>query len=181
MSKNKDGTTNWVDFSSQSGVWYTPEDFIGRVEVYFGGQIPLDPCTRSDNPTNAKVFFTPQDDGLTKDWSKYGGAFVNPPYGKDNNGHAWIEKIHEEAQKGVPLVHLTSATRFETKYAQAQMLIPELRAVCFVKGRIQFIDAWGVVGKSNNRPSIVYGYNVSQERFAKAFKPRGRVFKTQLM
>ena len=178
-SKTREG--NWVDLSSETGEWYTPEPVLERVRVLFGGQIPLDPATRKDNPTKAKVFFTPEDDGLAKDWSKHDGVFVNPPYGIKNNGRAWVTKIAEEVAKGTPLCHLTSATRFETRYAQKEMLSKHLTAWCFYKGRIHFVDFEGIQRKQNRLPSVFYGYNFDPDLFGEAFRPLGRTFAVRLL
>ena len=173
---------NWVDLSSETGEWYTPEPVLVRVRLLFpDGQIPLDPASRADNPTKAKVFFTPENDGLAKDWNEHDGVFVNPPYGVKNNGRAWVTKIAEEVSKGVPLCHLTSATRFETKYAQKEMLTEDVNAWCFYKGRIHFVDFQGIQRKQNRLPSVFYGYNVDPDRFGVAFKPLGATYRVHRM
>ena len=118
---------------------------------------------------------------LTKDWSEHDGVFVNPPYGIKNNGRAWVTKIAEEVAKGARLCHLTSATRFETRYAQKEMLREELTAWCFYSGRIHFVDFEGIERKQNRLPSVFYGYNVDVEKFAEAFKPLGRTFRVHLL
>lgn len=57
------------------------------------GQIALDPCTTADNPTKAKRFFTPAEDGLAQDWTTDGVLWCNPPYGRELKHWAekWIE------------------------------------------------------------------------------------------
>lgn len=53
----------------------------------------LDPCTSADNPLAVPVFYTEEDDGLTKSWADQ-KAFVNPPYSKIA---AWAQKACWEA------------------------------------------------------------------------------------
>jgi len=181
LSKNNDGTINTIDLSSETGEWYTPELELERVRAYFGGPIPLDPFTRADNPTKAKVIFTPTDDGCSQDWSLYKGVFVNPPYGAKNGGNEALTKIAEEAAKGLPIVMLINAARFETDMGQSTIITEYVNAMCFRKRRVKFIRADGSVGKSNTWPSIFYGYNVDVDRFAAAFKPCGRTFEVRAL
>lgn len=90
----------------------------------------------------------------------------------------WALKIHTEARRGVPIIALLPCgARFGTEYWQQHILINELKAVCFVRGRIKFINgATGLPGKGNNYDSMFYGFNVDVDRFAAAFKPLGVVF-----
>jgi len=90
----------------------------------------------------------------------------------------WAAKIHEQVRRGVPLIALLPCgARFSTEYWQDHILINELRAVCFVRKRIDFIDgATGRPGKSNNYDSMFYGYNVDRERFMAAFSSTGACF-----
>lgn len=181
LSKNKDGTINWVDKSSETGEWYTPETELERVRAYFEGPIPLDPFTRADNPTRALAIFTPADDGCKQDWGTYKGVFVNPPYGAKNGGNEALAKIAEEAAKGLEIIMLINAARFETDVGQATIISEHVNAMCFRKRRVKFIRSDGTVGKSNTWPSIFYGYNVDVERFGLAFKPLGRTFEVRAM
>ena len=52
-------------FSSATDLWATPQAFFDKLNTEFG--FTLDPCAL---PTNAKCekFYTPDDNGLTKDW-----------------------------------------------------------------------------------------------------------------
>ena len=90
----------------------------------------------------------------------------------------WAFKIHAEASRGVPLIALLPCgARFSTEYWQDYILSPALSAVCFVRGRIKFINgATGRPGKGNNYDSMFYGFNVDAARFGAVFNPRGAVF-----
>jgi len=56
---------------------FTPPEVFGPLDRLFG--FTLDPCTTADNPLAVNVFWTKEDDGLSRDWSRQ-HVFVNPPY-----------------------------------------------------------------------------------------------------
>jgi site-specific DNA-methyltransferase (adenine-specific) len=153
--------------------WRTPPAVLDVVRAYFRGRIPLDPAASSDNPTNARRFFTRRENGLRRAWSA--PSFVNPPYGRAIR--AWAAKIHEEAARGTEIVALLPAgARFGTRYWQEHILIPQLSALCFHRGRIEFLDRQGRPSPSRNMyDSIFYLYNGHRARFERAFAALGRV------
>ena len=53
--------------SSATTEWYTPGDFVRRVDRALGG-IELDPCSDSVRSVTAEKHFTKDDDGLARDW-----------------------------------------------------------------------------------------------------------------
>lgn len=64
-------------FSSNSGVWETPQEFFDRMNEEF--HFDLDVCAL---PENAKCerYYTPEEDGLIQPWD--GVCWCNPPYGR---------------------------------------------------------------------------------------------------
>jgi len=108
----------------------TPQDFFDKLDKEF--KFNLDPCALSGN-AKCKNYFTPQEDGLKQAWNKYGAVYMNPPYGREIT--AWIQKAHEEAQKGATVVALLPArtdTRWFHEYIYGKY---EIR---FLKGRLKF-------------------------------------------
>ena len=189
MSADDSRATNWVDKVASNNIWLTPPEALAPVLAYTGPDgIGLDPCTESSNPSDAEHFFTEDDDGLTQDWRGKGVVFVNPPYSLTADDKAggqtippirlWAEKIHLEARRGVVILSLLPCgARFSTKYWQQHVLTNELRAVCFWRGRIKFVNGTtGLTGKGNNYDSMFYGFNVDVERFTAAFVDCGAVF-----
>ena len=75
-----------VHFSSVSDTWETPADKFKELNDEF--HFTLDPCCF---PESAKCdkYYTPDDDGLSKDWSN-DVVFMNPPYGRSIKD--WIKK-----------------------------------------------------------------------------------------
>jgi phage N-6-adenine-methyltransferase len=182
MSKLADGSHNLAERESKKADWYTPQYLLSAPRAYFGGTIPLDPCTSADNPTAAKRFYTKETNGLERDWSRHDGVFVNPPYGKKFGFHAFIEKIHLEAEKGLPIwALLPCGARFSTKYWQEHILNEYVDAVCFIDHRVSFEDPPGTPHKGNLYDSIYYGLNVDPVRFAEAAWNLGRCFRWDLL
>ena len=95
----------------------------------------LDPCTSTSKPNNLGTeyyFLYPEKDGLKEDWSKYGNAFVNPPF---KYASAWAKKCMEESKKGITVV-LFLPSKTETAWWHDYALkADEIR---FVRRRVTF-------------------------------------------
>ena len=119
-----------VHFSSKSNEWYTPQYLFDELNEKY--QFTLDPCASHENAKCDK-YFTIEDDGLTKDWSK-DTVFMNPPYGR--NIKHWIKKAYEESVKGATVVCLIPA-RTDTTYWH-DYIFNNAYNIKFLKGRIKF-------------------------------------------
>jgi phage N-6-adenine-methyltransferase len=172
--QRKDGkAADMPDKQCKTSEWYTPPEILEPVRDYFGGAIPLDPAAPLDNPTGAERFFTKQDNGLTQDWAG-NGAFVNPPYGAEISD--WCRKIHESASTGLQILALLPCgARFSTSYCQNYILNEHLTAICFVRGRVGFVNEDGEQQTGNIYDSAIYGYNADHEAFARSFDSLGKV------
>lgn len=114
--------------------WHlTPEYILEPVRDDLGGYLYLDPCTFPDNPTQAFVFFTVEDDGLAQSWNGVGNIFVNPPYGKARE--PWIEKCIFAGSRGQKTILLVPAATDTRIFQQA---VSTSTAVVFVRGRVKF-------------------------------------------
>lgn len=187
MSQTIGGELNLADITeAKSADWYTPDRILDPVRSFFGGTIPLDPCTLPSNPTKAKRFFTSDDDGLSKEWSRK-GTFINPPYGKRWNFHAWLEKIRVQAEKGRTIVALLPmGSRFSTGYWQRDVLTEHVSAVCWINFRVNFLDENGELrldkdGKRIGNPhdSALWLLNGNAHKFAIHVGELGKVFKME--
>ena len=132
-------------FSSDRMDWETPNELFNQWNSKFN--FTLDVCAL---PKNAKCqsFFTPEEDGLTKDWSGE-RCWMNPPYGKDIV--KWVKKASEEAKKGSLIVALLPA-RTDTAWFHKYVL--PYADLVFLRGRVRF------VGESSSAPfpSIIAQY-----------------------
>lgn len=117
-----------VMFSSASDLWSTPQAYFDSVAKEF--PFTLDVCAL---PENAKCqnFFSPQDDGLSKDWK--GVCWMNPPYGRVIG--KWIQKAYESAKAGAVVIGLLPA-RTDTKWFHDY--IYGKAEVRFIRGRLKF-------------------------------------------
>lgn len=120
-----------VMFSSKCEIWATPQYFFDDLNNEF--DFTLDPCAL---PENAKCdkYYTPHDDGLTKDWQGE-KVFCNPPYG--NKLKSWVKKCHDEAQKSDTTVVMLIPARTDTTYFH-DYIYHKAKEIRFVKGRLKF-------------------------------------------
>lgn len=120
-----------VHYSSKDMEWETPRDLFDVLNDEFG--FTLDPCATSQN-AKCNKFFTIEDNGLHKDWSK-DVVFMNPPYGKEIP--RWVEKAYNEALCGATVVCLIPARTDTSYWHKYIMLADEIR---FISGRVKFTN-----------------------------------------
>lgn len=166
--------SNLVDKQCKDTEWWTPESILEPVRRYFrslgADGIELDPATDVSNPTGAKRIYTGCDQklerlvgkgGLTKPWEDY--TFLNPPYGKVMR--EWLDKVRMEAERGIVMVVLLPASRWEQGYFQKCVFNDNLLGFCMVRKRVKFEKPDGTVCKSNPYASILYAYNGDFSKF----------------
>ena len=119
-----------VHYSSKTNEWSTPQDFFDELDKEFN--FTLDPCATSEN-AKCNKYFTVEDDGLKRDWSK-DIVFMNPPYGRDIK--YWIKKAYEESLKGATVVCLIPS-RTDTAYWH-NYIFGKADDIRFIKGRLKF-------------------------------------------
>lgn len=117
-----------VHYSSATDEWATPQDFYDLVHAEF--RPVLDVCCLPDS-AKCDRYFTPDDDGLTKEWT--GVCWMNPPYGQEIVD--WIRKAHDSARdNGATVVCLVPA-RTDTAWWWDYCRHAEIR---FIRGRLRF-------------------------------------------
>lgn len=159
-----------VSANSGENEWYTPPEYIDAARETMGS-IDLDPasCETAQANVKAKRFWTADDDGLSKKWT--GNIWLNPPYSKELIGQ-FAAKVVEESPRFEQAVVLVNNA---TDTAWFHELTSVASAVCFLRGRVKFLDK---TGKPANTPvqgqAVVYvGENV--ESFRKSFSSFGFV------
>ena len=114
--------------SSEDMTWETPQDFFDALNKEF--KFTLDPCATPET-AKCKKFYTKEDDGLSKDWSKE-RVFCNPPYGSEIKD--WVKKCSESNSLVVMLIPARTDTRYFHDYIYQKPNV-EIR---FIKGRLKF-------------------------------------------
>lgn len=157
-----------VHNSSESQEWYTPKEVVDSVIAALG-EIDIDPCSNSHENPNvpAKVYYTKEDDGLSKDW--YGRLYMNPPYGRDVK--KWADKALAEIAAGrVTEAVILVAARTDTRAFEA--LADTCRCWCAVKGRLKFSGC----ENSAPFPSAIFYFGTNASTFYHHFVEMGQVW-----
>jgi hypothetical protein len=123
----------------------TPEYILGPIRDLLGG-IALDPCTESNNPTNARKFYCLPEDGCELPWEAQ-NVFCNPPYGEARD--RWVKRCIQEGEKRKVVLLIPSHTDTKT----CQLALSHCASVLFVKARIRF----GVVRKNGSQEAASHG------------------------
>ena len=165
--------TAHVKHNSGNNEWYTPPHIIASIREVFGGTIDLDPasCPVANRTVGATTFFTKEDAGLSKDWAAFGNVFVNPPYGRGVFS-LFVEKIVREAMAGAKMIVLVNNG---TESKDGQRLLRACDVVCFLSGRVRFLDETGVPRYTPLQGQMVLGMNVDVAQFEDVFGRLGVV------
>lgn len=124
----------------------TPVEFFNTLDSEF--HFTVDVCALPHN-AKCKIFYTPVDDGLSRDWSAE-ICFCNPPY--DRSISLWIKKAYESSQKGGTIVCLIQSKSTDTvMWHEYIMKSSEIR---FVKDRLHFCIN-GKTGRANFASAVV--------------------------
>ena len=78
--------------TSKDHTWATPWHVFHKIDAIFN--FAIDPCAAHET-AKCSSYFTKEEDGLSKDWSAYGNAYVNPPFGRELP--KWMEKCWSES------------------------------------------------------------------------------------
>jgi len=120
----------------ESDEWYTPKFIFDAL----GCQFDLDPCSPgNDHWVPATRVYTKDDDGLNKDWE--GFVFMNPPFGGRLGHIPWLRKFISHAD-GIAIVRAYTSSGWFHDY------VDQFDALCFPRGKTQFVRPDGSVGRS---------------------------------
>ena len=116
-----------VHFSSNTDLWYTPQDFFKKYDDVY--KFETDVCATDDNAKCAK-YYTEEMDGLSQEWR--GVCWMNPPYGRTIV--KWMKKAYESSLEGATVVCLVPA-RTDTGWWHDYAMKGDIE---FIKGRLKF-------------------------------------------
>ena len=133
--------------NSKQKEWYTPPEVF---ELLRFPEFDLDPASPGADKVPqvpAKKHYTIKDNGLMRQWE--GRVWLNPPYGKDTPD--WLSKLALHGN-GIALVFARTDTLwFHTIAVKAD-------AICFLNGRIRFIDEHGKQGNAPGCGSMLLAW-----------------------
>jgi len=159
-----------VTQNSGNNEWYTPGKFIQAAKKVMG-RIDLDPA--SSETANALIgatkFYTQDNDGLTKKW--HGCIWMNPPYEKSLIPR-FVNKLIEELpniEQAVVLVNNATET------AWFQQLLNAANIVCFMRGRVKFLNEDGVPANTPLQGQAIMYFGKQEDTFVEAFSSLGQV------
>jgi phage N-6-adenine-methyltransferase len=164
----KDLHKPFVANNSGEDEWYTPVHIADTARLFMGN-FDLDPASSesANSIINATEIFTIEDDGLNKAW--YGNVWLNPPYSQPTI-ELFAEKLIQELpniQQACVLVN--NAT--ETKWCQK--LLRKCNAVCFLEGRVRFVNGHGVASSTPLQGQLILYFGNNVESFLTHFNNLG--------
>lgn len=152
--------------------WFTPPDIIEAARKVMGN-IDCDPASneRANKIIKAKMFFTAEIDGLSRTWK--GNVWMNPPYSQsivDKFAEA-VSAKYESREISQACILVNNAT--ETAWFQRMLNLAA--AVCFIRGRIKFIDQKGEVPGGPLQGQVIIYFGENRKEFHEAFCEKGIV------
>lgn len=158
--------------NSGNNEWYTPPALIQAAREAMGA-IDVDPASSeiANKTVKAKAFFTTENDGLVKAWQ--GNVWMNPPYAQplvSEFADAVSDKYDSrEIKRACILVNNATETSW------FQRMLKSASAVCFLKGRVRFLDPSGAPSGAPLQGQAVIYMGENPYRFAKSFGELGCV------
>lgn len=159
-----------VSANSGENEWYTPPEYIEAAREVMGS-IDLDPasCETAQANVKAKRFYTADDDGLSKKWA--GNVWLNPPYSKELIGQFAAKVVAESGRIKQAIVLVNNAT----DTAWFHDLASVASAVCFLRGRVKFLDKTGKPANTPVQGQVVLYVGPDVEQFRSRFSAFGFV------
>jgi ParB family chromosome partitioning protein len=161
-----------VGQNSGENEWYTPKVYIDAAR-YVMSSIDIDPASsdKANEIVKATKYYTIDDNGLEQPWD--GNVWMNPPYAQPLVSYftkTLIEKwISGEIQQACVLVNNATETNWY------QPMLDYANAVCFIKGRVKFINKNGNPSGAPLQGQTVLYFGGNIEKFTKAFGELGKV------
>jgi len=138
--------------SSESTEWGTPDDIYLPLDQEF--HFVFDLAATPDNSKVSGKFFTKEDDALSKEWSREGWNWLNPPY--DRRIRCWISYTILQREKGSSTVMLLkNGAEMDWFFRYA---IPQANEIRFIRKRVRHLKN-GIQGNGSYHPSLILVFN----------------------
>jgi len=161
-----------VSYNTGQNEWYTPVSLVESARSVMGS-IDTDPASSeiANNIIKASLFYTKETDGLDKKWE--GNVWMNPPYSQpliSLFSDAVTDKFKKgEIKQAIVLVNNATETRWFRKMASESSMI------CFIGGRVRFIDMEGNPGGAPLQGQAVLYMGENEDEFLSEFSTHGFV------
>jgi phage N-6-adenine-methyltransferase len=161
-----------VAYNGGENEWYTPVRYLNAARATMGS-IDLDPASSITAQSNVRAtkFYTKDDDGLNRDW--HGNVWLNPPYAAPLIG-LFVQKLQDEFREG-RVTQAVVLTNNATETAWGNSLLEYADSVCFLKGRIKFLNSDNVEAHTPLQGQMVTYMGRESAAFRDAFGPMGVV------
>lgn len=142
-----------VTDNSRGDEWGTPAYILDAARGALGGDFDTDPASneKAQEFVRAGRFYTKEEDGLTKVWA--GRVWLNPPYSR-GACEQFIEQAINRWRSGYIVSACILVNNF-TDTETGQMLLNKASAVCFLRGRVHFLDGEGERSKAPRQGQMV--------------------------
>lgn len=159
-----------VSNNSGNNEWYTPPEILEAARSAMGA-IDFDPASSemANKTVQAETYVTANEDGLAQEWS--GRVWLNPPYSQPLIAHFCERAVNEYRNGNIDAACILTNNATETGWLQG--LLREASAVCFIKGRVKYLNS---EGKPENTPlqgQCVTYLGPSPGQFVSAFSDMG--------
>ena len=157
-----------VSQNSGENEWYTPPEIIESARAIMG-KIDLDPATSesANEIIKAEQIFTEENDGLIQQWN--GNVWMNPPYSQPLISEFSDKLISELPNINQACILVNNAT--ETNWLQNMM--QKCDVICFLKGRIKFIDMNGNPSGAPLQGQVILYFGENIIKFNNEFNKHG--------
>ena len=160
-----------VAANSGQNEWYTPPEYIAAARAVMGG-IDCDPASTAiaNKIVCADTFYTIKDNGLVQPWGKR--VWMNPPYAQPMIAE-FAEAVASKYESGeVKQACILCNNATETKWFQRMLSLST--CVCFVAGRIKFLDPQGNPGAPLQGQTVLY-FGKNRSGFRRGFTKLGEL------
>src|SRR3990167_1010279 len=164
-----------ISNNSGENEWYTPKNYIDAAKQVMGS-IDLDPASsaKANEIVQANKYYSKDDNGLTQEWA--GNIWLNPPYSQpliSDFSKTIVDKfLKREITQACILVNNATDTNW------FQRMLNVASAVCFIKGRVKFIDLQGESSGAPLQGQAILYFGENLKGFNEAYKKFGVILWT---